>query len=278
MSRSSLRDRFSLAGRVALVTGGATGIGQAIALGMADAGADIAVTVHNTSADETGAAVRTRGRRYMELETELAKLDAKSALQLLSDVENELGGVDVLVNNAGTIRRAPALEHGEDAWRQVLSVNLDAVWYLCQAAGQRMLSGEGSSNDDSGRAEKSVFAGSSRGSIVNIASLLSFQGGVTVPGYAASKHGVAGLTKALANEWAVRGVNVNAIAPGYIITNNTQALRDDPKRSQEILNRIPAGRWGSPEDLADAAVFLASPAAAYIHGHVLVVDGGWMAR
>lgn len=257
---SSYAERFSLAGRVALVTGGATGIGQAIAIAMAEAGADVAITVRRSDSSETDERVRDTGRRFGSFAVDLATLDTEGAAGLLSRVEAELGPVDILVNNAGTIRRAPAAEHPEKEWREVLSTNLDAVWHLSQAAGRRMLERR------------------SGGSIVNVASLLSFQGGINVPGYVASKHAVAGLTKALANEWAAKGVNVNALAPGYIATNNTSALRSDPERSRQILERIPAGRWGEPQDLASAAVFLASPAAVYVHGHVLVVDGGWMAR
>ncbi|MEX2543323.1 MAG: 2-dehydro-3-deoxy-D-gluconate 5-dehydrogenase KduD [Trueperaceae bacterium] len=260
MPQSSLYERFSLSGRVALVTGGATGIGQAVAIALAEAGADVAITVRRSRAAETEERVRALGLRFAALSTELSTLDADGAGRLMTRTEDELGPVDILVNNAGTIKRAPAAEHPESDWREVLSTNLDAVWYLSQAAGQRMLDR------------------TSGGSIVNIASLLSFQGGINVPGYVAAKHGVAGLTKALANEWSSRGVNVNAIAPGYIVTSNTEALRSDPVRSKQILERIPAGRWGDPRDLAAAAVYLASPAAAYVHGHVLVVDGGWMAR
>lgn len=260
MSAGSFGDRFSLDGRVALVTGGATGIGQAIAIALAEAGADVAITVRRSGAAETEERVLATGRRFAAFSTDLSSLDPSGAKELLTRVEDELGPVGILINNAGTIKRAAAAEHPADDWREVVSTNLDAVWYLSQAAGKRML-------------ERA-----SGGSIVNIASLLSFQGGINVPGYAAAKHGVAGLTKALANEWAARGVNVNAIAPGYISTNNTEALRNDPERSRQILERIPAGRWGDPADLAAAALYLASPAAAYVHGHVLVVDGGWMGR
>ncbi|GBF06078.1 2-deoxy-D-gluconate 3-dehydrogenase [Deinococcus aerius] len=248
---------FSLEGRVALVTGGAGGIGQAVALGLAQAGADVAVVVHSGTAETTGAGVERAGRRFLSVQADLA--GPATVAPLVAEVEAGLGPIDILVNNAGIIRRQDAAEYPEEDWRAVLDVNLNAVWHLSQAVGRSMLA-------------------RGRGKIINVASLLSFQGGVRVPAYAASKHAVAGLTKALANEWAARGVNVNAIAPGYIETGNTSALRADPERSRQILERIPAGRWGSPADLAGAAVFLASGASDYVHGHVLVVDGGWLAR
>lgn len=249
---------FSLTGKRALVTGGAAGIGRAIALAMAEAGADVVITRHSRPADETAEKIRAMGRNAQVLATDLGALDQRGAEDLIAQAE-EAGPLDILVNNAGIIRREDAENHSEEDWRAVMGTNLDALWYLSRAAGASML-GRGS------------------GRIVQIASLLSFQGGIRVPGYAAAKHGVAGLTKALANEWAGRGVGVNAIAPGYIATDNTQALREDPVRSAEILGRIPAGRWGDPADIAGAAVFLGSDAAAYIHGHILTVDGGWMAR
>ncbi|MBA5778250.1 2-dehydro-3-deoxy-D-gluconate 5-dehydrogenase KduD [Stappia sp. F7233] len=254
-----MKGAFSLEGRKALVTGGAAGLGQAIAVALAEAGADVAITTHHRPGDETLAAISRAGRQGLQIATNLTSIDAAGAQALIDEAEGLLNGLDILVNNAGIIRRADAAEHGAADWRAVLSTNLDAVWYLSQAAGRSMLAHGG-------------------GRIVNIASLLSFQGGIRVPGYAAAKHGVAGLTKALANEWAPHGIAVNAIAPGYIETSNTEALRADPDRSRQILERIPAGRWGGPEDIAAPAVFLASPAAAYIHGHVLTVDGGWMAR
>ncbi len=251
---------FSLAGKRALVTGGATGIGAAIAAGLARAGADVAITTNNSPGEATLVAVRDAGREAFALPLDLGSIDARSARAALDRLAHEFGAIDILVNNAGIIRRGNAIEHAEADWRDVLSVDLDAVWYLSQAAARRMM--------DRG----------SGGRIVNIASLLSFQGGIRVPGYAAAKHGVVGLTKALANEWAPRGIGVNAIAPGYIATDNTAPLRADEARSQSILARIPVGRWGDPSDLAGACVFLASPAASYVHGHVLTVDGGWMAR
>jgi 2-deoxy-D-gluconate 3-dehydrogenase len=247
---------FSLEGKTALVTGGGTGIGQALARGLAAAGANVAITVHRHGGGETRAMVEACGRRYAELACDLASADAGA---VLAQAEAQLGPVDILVNNAGIIRRAAAHEYGDSDWHDVLAVNLDAVWRMARAAGTQMR-------------ERGA------GKIINIASLLSFQGGIRVPAYTASKHAVVGLTKALANEWASSGVNVNCIAPGYIATDNTAALRADADRNRQILERIPAGRWGQADDLAGAAVFLASDAANYVHGHVLAVDGGWLAR
>jgi 2-deoxy-D-gluconate 3-dehydrogenase len=212
---------------------------------------------NNRAPDATAERVRSLDRRTLALRGDLGKKETPRAL--VDATVETLGRIDILVNNAGTIRRAPAAEYGEDDWATVIEVNLSSVFRLCQAAGQRMLA-QGS------------------GKIVNIASLLSFQGGITVPAYAASKGGVAQLTKALANEWAARGVNVNAIAPGYIRTDNTLALQQNETRNRQILERIPAGRWGDPSDIAGAAVFLSSKASDYVNGHVLVVDGGWMGR
>lgn len=251
---------FSLHGRRALVTGGAGGIGAAIAIGLAEAGADVAITVNRAPGQATLDAIAATGRQAHALPLDLETLDAARAQAAIERLRAEFGPVDILVNNAGIIRRGDAMEHDEDDWRAVISVNLDAVWFLSQAAARAMGAAGGG------------------GRIVNIASLLSFQGGIRVPGYAAAKHGVAGVTKALANEWASIGIGVNAVAPGYIATDNTAPLRADTERSQSILARIPAGRWGDPSDLAGACVFLASPASAYVHGHVLTVDGGWMAR
>jgi 2-deoxy-D-gluconate 3-dehydrogenase len=251
---------FSLSGQRALVTGGATGIGAAIAVAMARCGADVAITVNRSPADDVRAAVEAAGRRYAALPADFGRFDTAAAEDLAGKATAALGGAPtILVNNAGIIRRAPAAEYPQADWDVVIATNLDAVWHLTQAVAQPMLA-----------------AGSGR--IVTVASLLSFQGGIRVPAYAASKHAVAGLTKALANEWAGRGLTVNAIAPGYIETANTEALRQDADRSRSILDRIPAGRWGQPEDIAGAAVFLASPAATYINGTILTVDGGWMAR
>ena len=250
---------FSLKGKIALVTGGGGGIGQAIALALAQAGADVAVVTHNNSPNETRDLVLNSGARFSAFAEDLSHLDTAGMTALLEQIKHELGNVDILVNNAGIIRRTDAKDFLEDDWTAVMDLNINAVWRLTQACARRMLERH-------------------EGKIINIASLLSFQDGVRVPAYTASKHAIAGLTKVLANEWASRGINVNAIAPGYIATDNTQALRDDPVRAKSILERIPAGRWGNPEDLAGAAVFLASRASNYVNGHVLVVDGGWLAR
>lgn len=251
---------FSLHGQTALVTGGAAGIGEAITLGLAGAGADMALLYHSRPAEAVLAAIRDRGRRAHAIRGDLATLDEPAAAAIVAEAEAALGPVDILVNNAGIIHRAPALEHDFADWRRVLGVNLDAAFLLSQAAARRM-------------AERRAG-----GRIVNIASVLSGQGGVFVPGYAASKHALLGLTRALANEWAALGINVNAIAPGYTATANTAALREDSERSAALLARIPAGRFAEPGEMAGAAVFLASPAASYVHGTLLAVDGGWLAR
>jgi 2-deoxy-D-gluconate 3-dehydrogenase len=243
---------FSLDGRRALVTGANTGLGQAIALGLAQAGAEV-VCAARRDCDETLAQIAAAGGRGSFRHLDLA--DPMAAAGLFDGA-----GIDLLINNAGLIRRADSLDFTEADWDQVMDVNLKAVFFTCQAFA------------------RAVLARGGTGRIVNIASLLSFQGGIRVPSYTASKHGVAGLTRILANEWAARGINVNAIAPGYIETANTDALRADPDRSAAILSRIPAGRWGRPEDIAGTAVYLCSDAAAYVHGAVLNVDGGWMAR
>ena len=247
---------FDLTGKVAMVTGANTGIGQAIALSLAQAGADIAA-VGRTPADETVEQVRALGRKAQIVSADLSSIEPVQ--RVVDETIAALGGLDILVNNAGIIRRADSVDFTEDDWDAVIDTNLKTTFFLCQAAGRHML-GQGS------------------GKIVNIASLLSFQGGIRVPSYTASKSGVAGLTKLLANEWAARGVNVNAIAPGYIATNNTAALQADETRNRQIQERIPAGRWCDPSDIGGAAVFLASSAANYIHGHTLAVDGGWLAR
>ncbi len=244
---------FSLTGRRALVTGASTGIGQAIAIGMAGAGAEV-VCVDIVPSDPTVARITGDGGRATQVQIDLTRRGA------IDELMTKAGDVDILVNCAGLIRRADALDFSEEDWDAVMDINLKAVFFLSQAFGRAVL-GRGAT-----------------GAIINIASMLSFQGGIRVPSYTASKSGVAGLTKLLANEWAARGINVNAIAPGYIATNNTAALRADPARSKAILDRIPAGRWGEPEDIAGAAVFLASPAARYVHGAVFNVDGGWLAR
>ncbi len=244
---------FSLTGRHALVTGASTGIGQAISIGMAGAGAEV-VCVDIVPSDETVARITADGGRARQIRADLTERGAIDRLM------TEAGETDILVNCAGLIRRADAVDFTEEDWDAVMEINLKAVFFLSQAFGRAVLGRGGI------------------GAIVNIASMLSFQGGIRVPSYTASKSGVAGLTKLLANEWAARGINVNAIAPGYIATNNTAALRADAERSKAILDRIPAGRWGEPEDIAGAAVFLASPAARYVHGAIFNVDGGWLAR
>jgi len=250
-------DLFRLDGQVALVTGGDKGLGQGMAIALAEAGADVAVVSRSGHNDATLMAVEATGRRGRSLTADLGRAD--EAVVVVEQTARALGRLDILVNNAGIIRRADAVETDLAEFQAVLDLNLVGVWALSQAAGRHMLA-------------------QGRGKIVNIASLLAFQGGVRVPAYTASKHAVAGLTKALANEWAGRNINVNAIAPGYMATDNTQALRDDPDRSRQLLERIPAGRWGTPDDLAGAVVFLASRASDYVNGHLLVVDGGWMAR
>ena len=247
---------FDLSGKVALVTGANTGIGRAIALALAGAGADVALA-GRTLAYETDEQIEAMGRRAMLIEADVAEDGA--AHGMVEATIGTLGGLDILVNNAGIIRRADTLDYSAEDWDAVIDVNLTSLFFLCQEAGRQMIA-------------------RGRGKIINIASLLSFQGGIRVPAYTASKHAVAGLTKALANEWAGHGVNVNAIAPGYIATNNTAALQADETRNRQILERIPAGRWGAPADIGGAAIFLASAASDYVHGHVLAVDGGWLAR
>ncbi|UWE11288.1 SDR family oxidoreductase [Actinacidiphila bryophytorum] len=250
---------FDLTGKLAVVTGARRGIGLAVAEAMAAAGADIvAVSAHlEPSGSEVDKRVTALGRTCTALQADFA--DRAAVSRLAADLGDLGRPVDILVNNAGTIARAPAAEHSDEAWDHVLTVNLSSQFALTREVGRRMLS-------------------RGRGKVVFTASLLSFQGGINVPGYTAAKSGVAGLTRALANEWAGRGVNVNGIVPGYVATDNTQALRDDPARYAAILDRIPAGRWARPEDIAGAAVFLASPAAEYIHGALIPVDGGWLGR
>jgi 2-dehydro-3-deoxy-D-gluconate 5-dehydrogenase len=248
---------FGLQGLTALVTGAGTGIGAAIARSLAEAGADVACHGNRHAPRDTAAEIGKAGRRAVVLSGDLSQRETPD--DLVAATVDQLGALDILVNNAGIIRRSPAVDFSDDDWAAVVDVNLTATFRLCRAAGRHML-------------------GRGRGKIVNVASLLAFQGGITVPAYAASKGGVAQLTKALANEWAARGVNVNAIAPGYIRTDNTAPLAADPVRNRQILERIPAGRWGEPADIGGAAVFLSSRASDYVNGHVLVVDGGWMGR
>jgi 2-dehydro-3-deoxy-D-gluconate 5-dehydrogenase len=250
-------NRFRLDGEVALVTGSSRGLGAAMAMALAEAGADV-VLHDRCCADDTERAIKDKtGVRTTCIVADL--MDRAATIRLVDGAVEAMGKVDILVNNAGIIRRAPAVEHEEIDWDEVLEINLTAVFRLCRAAGARMVA-------------------RGHGKIINIASLLAFQGGILVPSYAAAKGGVAQLTKALANEWAASGVNVNAIAPGYMRTENTKPLQDDPIRSGQITARIPAGRWGEPTDLAGPVVFLASKASDYLNGHVLVVDGGWMGR
>ena len=259
MGETTVLEAFSLAGKTALVTGCRRGIGFAMAEGLAEAGADIlgvSANLENPGSDIERAVVKT-GRAFTPFQCDFTDREAVRAFA--TRVTAEHGTPDILINNAGTIRRHPAARHPDEAWFDVINVNLNAPFLLARELGRGM-----------------VERGS--GKIVFTASLLTFQGGITVPGYAASKGGIGQLTKALANEWAATGVNVNAIAPGYIATDNTEALRNDPVRSEQILDRIPAGRWGEPDDLKGAVVFLCSDAARYVHGEVLVVDGGWMGR
>ncbi|MHA0318576.1 2-dehydro-3-deoxy-D-gluconate 5-dehydrogenase KduD [Sphingomonas melonis] len=247
---------FDLSGRVAVVTGANTGIGQAIAIALAQAGADVAL-VGRTPAEDTAAAIRDLGRRALIVSADLSSI--APVQRIVDETVAGLGGLDILVNNAGIIRRADAVDFTEADWDAVVDTNLKSVFFLCQAAGRHMIA-------------------KGKGRIINIASMLTFQGGIRVPSYTASKSGIGGLTKLLANEWAKHGLSVNAIAPGYIATNNTAALQADEARNAAILDRIPAGRWGDAADLGGAAVFLASDAAAYVQGHILAVDGGWLAR
>ena len=249
---------FDLTGKIALVTGASRGLGAGMALALADAGADVAVHASEKAPSATEAAIKAKGRQARSFTANLSSRD--QANRLIPSVIEAFGRLDILVNNAGITLRAPAARHPDDMWDEVIEVNLSSVFRLSRAAGAHMLErGNG-------------------GKIVNVASLLSFQGGITVPGYAAAKGGVAQLTKALANEWAGNRINVNAIAPGYMKTDITSALQVDPVRSRQIGERIPAGRWGDPEDLGGAVVFLASRASDYVNGHILVVDGGWLGR
>lgn len=254
----SILEKFKLGGKVALVTGASVGLGQAMAVALAEAGADVAVHCHfDGDANETCVQIEKLGRKTFSVSADMS--DKEAPRNLVEKTIEQFGKIDILINNAGMIRRTPAVDFSEEDWATVLEVNLSSVFRLSQAAGKKMIE-------------------QGAGKIVNVASLLSFQGGINVTAYTASKSGVAGLTKALANEWAKHNINVNAIAPGYMATNNTTALRADETRNRQILERIPAGRWGEASDLAGAAVFLSSAASDYLQGHILVVDGGWMAR
>jgi 2-deoxy-D-gluconate 3-dehydrogenase len=247
---------FDLTGKIAMVTGSSTGLGQGISLGFASAGADL-VLVDRVESAETVSAIEAMGRRAISLVADLASMERLQ--DVVAAALAACGKVDILVNNAGTIRRTPAIDFAERDWDEVMAINAKTVFFLSQAVARDMIHRK-------------------QGKIINIASLLSFSGGITVPSYAASKGAVAQITKALANEWAQYGLNINAIAPGYMITNNTSNLRKDAERTRQISERIPMGRWGTPADLQGAAVFLASRASDYVNGHVLLVDGGWMAR
>jgi len=250
-------DKFSLNGKVAIVTGATKGLGQGMALALAQAGADI-VGVGSSGSLETKDMVEKVGRKYIPVQANLLAIDSINAI--IEAAVNEFGKIDILVNNAGLIRRQPAIEFSEKNWDEVLAINLKTVFFFCQAAAKQFIrQGTG-------------------GKIVNIASMLSFQGGINVASYTASKSGVMGITRLLANEWAKYNININAIAPGYFATELTSQLQADEARNKEILSRIPAGRWGVPEDLAGAVVFLSSAAASYINGYTLAVDGGWLAR
>jgi len=250
-------EAFRLTGKNALVTGSSRGLGAAIAVALAEAGANVALHGSSSVPQTVVNQVEAAGARHVQLTADLR--DPDRAPELVEQTIAAFGSIDILVNNAGMIRRSPAVDFSTEDWNDVLATNLTSAFRLCQYAGRHMLQ-RGS------------------GKIINIASLLSFQGGVTVPSYAAAKGGIAQLTKALANEWAAEGLQVNAIAPGYMETDNTEALRKDPTRSRQIMERIPVGRWGAPRDVAGAAVFLASPASDYINGHILTVDGGWLGR
>jgi 2-deoxy-D-gluconate 3-dehydrogenase len=249
--------QFSLAGKIAIVTGSSTGLGEGMAYGLAEAGADIAGVYHNDP-PQNKEIIENMGRRFHGIRADLSHIS--SIGDIIEQTLETFGRLDILVNNAGIIRRSPSVDFTEKDWDDVMNVNLKSLFFLCQAAARQFLTqGHG-------------------GKIVNIASMLSFQGGVLVPSYTASKSGVMGLTRLLACEWAPHNINVNAIAPGYMATRNTQPIQDDPVRNKQILERIPAGRWGKPEDLKGAVVFLASEASNYVNGYTLAIDGGWLAR
>jgi 2-dehydro-3-deoxy-D-gluconate 5-dehydrogenase len=250
--------KFSLAGKTAVVTGASSGIGQGMAKALAEAGADIIdLSLPLTAADDTAQIIHNCGRAYQHFDTDFS--NRSSLYESIRLVKEEFGAIDILVNNAGTIMRKPIAEHPDEYWDKVIEINLNSQFIITREIGKEMVE-------------------RGRGNIIFTCSLLTFQGGVTVPGYAASKAGVGRLVMAFANEWAARGVNVNGIAPGYIATANTKALREDAERSKSILDRIPAGRWGEPEDFAGPVVFLASDASGYLHGSIVTVDGGWMGR
>jgi 2-deoxy-D-gluconate 3-dehydrogenase len=255
----NILDSFRLDGKVALVTGAFQGLGQAMAVALAEAGADIACIDYNPQSDATQAVVQGLGRNYLHIQADLIRATAADLNRYVAEIVEKLGRLDILVNNAGIIRRAPALEFSEKDWDDVININQKTVFFMSQAAARQMVKQGG-------------------GKIINIASMLSFQGGILVPSYTASKSAVAGLTRLMANEWAKFGINANAIAPGYMATDNTAPLRADPARSSTILDRIPAGRWGEPKDLRGVVVFLASSASDYMNAAIVPVDGGWLAR
>jgi len=251
-----MSNMFDLTGKVALVTGANTGLGQGIALALAEAGADIAAA-GIVPADETGEKVKALGRRFLNIDANLITIEPVE--RIVAETVSGLGGLDILVNNAGLIRRQDAVDFSEKDWDDVMNVNIKGAFFMAQAAGRHMIA-------------------QGAGKIINIASMLSFQGGIRVPSYTASKSGIAGITKLLANEWAAKGLNINAIAPGYMATDNTAQIRADPVREKAILDRIPASKWGLPADLGGAAVFLAARASDYVNGAIIPVDGGWLAR
>lgn len=250
-------DQFNLTGKIAVVTGARTGLGQGMANGLAEAGADI-VGVDLNGLDETEKMIKGKGKRFLGIETDLSDMTVIESI--VSKTMAAFGRIDILINNAGIIRRADAIEFSEKDWDDVININLKTVFFLSQAVAKQYIKQE------------------TGGKIINIASMLSFQGGIRVPSYTASKSGVMGITRLMANEWAKHNININAIAPGYMVTDNTQKLREDQERYKEITARIPAGRWGMPEDLKGIAVFLASEASQYINGYTIAVDGGWLAR
>jgi 2-deoxy-D-gluconate 3-dehydrogenase len=250
-------DMFTLQGKKALVTGASRGIGKAVAIGLAEAGADVALVSRSDVLFRTAQEIEKLGRKALVIQEDLTRPEA--AEKVVNATVKSFGRLDILVNNAGTTRRAPVEDYRDEDWEVVIELNLNVVFRLCRAAGKVMLA-------------------RGYGKIVNVASLMSFQGGITIPAYTASKHGVAGLTKSFANEWAGRNITVNAIAPGYVCTEVTVTLQKDKVRNRQILERIPQGRWAEPEDMVGAVVFLASDASRYVQGHVLVVDGGWMSR
>ena len=252
-----VKDLFNLDGKVAIVTGASRGLGQGMAIALAEAGANV-VGVGQSDMSATEAEIKKAGREFLGIKADLTSTDKVD--EIVEKTVEKFGRVDILVNNAGTIRRQDAIDYTEKDWDDILNLNLKTVFFLSQ------------------RVAKEFMKQKSGGKIISIASMLSFQGGIRVPAYTASKSAVAGITKALANEWAKFNINVNAIAPGYMATDNTKAIREDEKREKEILDRIPAGRWGTPEDLAGAVVFLASKASDYVNGYTIAVDGGWLAR